>query len=116
MLGLYNPINAPQIVFMDLGNLKLPKGANPSDQILALAAADPVVDAALAFSRGDIRYVGIFAHAPVVPPWGTRANGALMIAFTSDVQTSLEAERLSWLAYHYAMNYNTALQKLIMEK
>lgn len=116
MLGIFNPVHARQIVFMDVDNLLLPKGANPSDQILALAAADPVADATLAYSRGDMRYVGVFAHAPVVPPWGRRADGALMIAFTSDVQSSPEAEKLSWLAYHYAKNYNTALQKLIIEK
>ncbi len=116
MFGILNPVHARKIVFMDADTLSLPKGANPSDQILALAAADPMRDAELAFSRGDIRYVGVFAHAPIVPPWGRRADGTLMIAFTSDVQSSLEAEKLSWLAHHYAKNYNTALQKLIIEK
>ena len=88
----------------------------PQDQIIALAVADPELDAKAAFTRSDLRFIGVLAHTVIVPPWDIKIDNVRLIAFTGDVHRSNESEKLARLAENYAKQYNLALQKLLVNK
>ncbi|HAL71737.1 MAG TPA: hypothetical protein DCP71_08205 [Verrucomicrobiales bacterium] len=105
-----------QIAFLGEDEEQWRGPTQPLDQIIALAVADPELDAKAAFTRSDLRFIGVLAHTVIVPPWDIKIDNVRLIAFTGDVHRSNESEKLAWLAENYAKKYNLALQKLLVNK
>jgi hypothetical protein len=89
-----------------------------STQIQALRSARPEVDAALALSRGDARFISDTSYVPrpqgvpddaiVTSSW--QKNGWKIIACSPQMA---ESEEFRKLAYAYIEGYNRALYRLL---